>query len=221
MTIKITKWTVDKQEGTGGSSGHFSAFSAGFWGGQTARSADFSSVSAAVVLGPNLNAALDQVFHVPLDQVQMLLDVVEMLNGFVRPQTAGVPLVLGRADLFHRLLEVVSAEIKETDSCYKQLKVHVIPISGASKPGPQVLWSSRVFHPTRQKTLSPGLPLSLVSVLCLVVWKTWTGFLIPLLLFVLLSFTLLNLQQKAEKQPFKVLPETHIESIHVGKHKVL
>ena len=28
--MKITKWTVDKQEGMGGSSGHFMAFSAGF-----------------------------------------------------------------------------------------------------------------------------------------------------------------------------------------------
>lgn len=97
----------------------------------------FSGCSACT--GPNLSAALDQVFHVPLDHVQMLLDVVEMLNGFVRPQTAGVPLVLGGADLFHRLMEVVSAENKETDSCYKQLKVHIIPSSGASKPGPQGL----------------------------------------------------------------------------------
>lgn len=78
--------------------------------------------------------------HVPLDHVQVLLDVVEMLNGFVRPQAAGVPLVLGRADLFHRLVEVVSAEIEEKkDSCYKQLKVHITPTSGTSKAGPQRL----------------------------------------------------------------------------------
>lgn len=142
----------------------------------------------------------------------MLLEVVEMLNGFVRPQTAGVPLVLGRADLFHRLMEVVSAEIKETDSCYKQLKVHNIPIPGAPK-GVEGLESSRVFHPTRKHFhLGSG-----VSGFCLVGWKTRSGFLIPLLLFVLVSFTLLNLQWKAEKQPLKVLPETHIKSIHVGK----
>lgn len=98
---------MDKQEGAGGGSGHFTAFSAGFWGGQRARSADLSSVSGC---GPNLSAALDQVLHVLLQHVQMLLDAVEMLNGFVRPQTACVPLVLGRSDLFHRLVKVASAE---------------------------------------------------------------------------------------------------------------
>lgn len=45
--------------------------------------------------------------------------------------------------------------------------------------------------------------------------------LIPLMLFILSSFTLLNLQWKAEKQTFKVFPETHIKSIDVGKHNVL
>lgn len=30
MTMKIAKWTVDKQEGMGGTSGHFTIFSAGF-----------------------------------------------------------------------------------------------------------------------------------------------------------------------------------------------
>lgn len=37
MTMKTRKWTVDKQEGEGGSSGHFTAFSAGFWGGERER----------------------------------------------------------------------------------------------------------------------------------------------------------------------------------------
>lgn len=50
MMMKIMKWTVDKQEGTGGSSGHFTTFSAGFWGGQRAWSADFWSVPVAVLL---------------------------------------------------------------------------------------------------------------------------------------------------------------------------
>lgn len=48
--MKIMKWTVDKQEGMDGSSGHFIAFSAGFWGGQRARSADFWSVPVADLL---------------------------------------------------------------------------------------------------------------------------------------------------------------------------
>lgn len=50
MTMKIMKWTVDKQEGRGGSSGHLKAFSAGFWGGQRAGSARFWSISASLRL---------------------------------------------------------------------------------------------------------------------------------------------------------------------------
>lgn len=45
--------------------------------------------------------------------MQVLLDVVEVLDGLVGSQAAGVPpLVLGRADLFQRLVERVSEKNK-------------------------------------------------------------------------------------------------------------
>lgn len=119
--------------------------------GQGARSADLSSVSGCRARrAPNLSAALDQVLHVPLHHVQMLLDVVEMLNGFVRPQTARVPLVLGRSDLFHRVVEIASAETTTTkklvrctylssvsglELCQK-LKAFTVSTWGVSKSSP-------------------------------------------------------------------------------------
>lgn len=63
---------------------------------------------------PNLSAALNQVLHVPFDRVQVLLDVVEVLHGLVRAHAAPRALVLGRADLFHRLVKGVPAATKET-----------------------------------------------------------------------------------------------------------
>lgn len=58
---------------------------------------------------PDLSAALDQVLHVPLDQVKMLLDVVEVLDGLIRPHAArrALLVLLRRADLLQGLVEGV------------------------------------------------------------------------------------------------------------------
>jgi len=55
-------------------------------------------------------AALHQVLHVPLDGMQVLLDVVEVLRRLVGPGPAAGPahhrpLVLGRRQLLQRLVE--------------------------------------------------------------------------------------------------------------------
>lgn len=68
---------------------------------------------------PDLSAALDQVLHVPLDQVKMLLDVVEVLDGLVRPHAARRALLLvllRRADLLQRLVEGVPAATEQNVS---------------------------------------------------------------------------------------------------------
>lgn len=65
---------------------------------------------------PDLSAALDQVLHVPLHQVKMLLDVVEVLDGLVRPHAtrrALLLVLLRRADLLQRLVEGVPAATEQ------------------------------------------------------------------------------------------------------------
>lgn len=120
--MKTAKWTVDKQEGMGGTSGHFTTFSAGFCVRENKRELGqlrFWSVSLTVLsvrpdaLDPNLSTTLNQVLHVPFDRVQVFLDVVEVLDGLVRSHTACVTLVLDRADLFQGLGKGVSAATKE------------------------------------------------------------------------------------------------------------
>lgn len=61
---------------------------------------------------PYLRVPLDQLIHVPFDRVQVLLDVVEVLNGLVGSDAAGVALVLGRADLLQGLVKGGSAGTK-------------------------------------------------------------------------------------------------------------
>lgn len=117
--MKITKWTVDKQEGIGGTSGHFTTFSAGFCLGKELSQPCCDTFllavnSEAVLSDPNLSATLDQVLHVPFDHVQMLLDVVEVLHSLVCSHAACVALVLGWADLFQGLVKGVPAVPKRT-----------------------------------------------------------------------------------------------------------
>ncbi len=114
--MKIAKWTVDKQEGMGGTSGHFITFSAGFC---ARKHKEESSVCWILIWftncykrsAPYLSVTLDQVLHVPFDCVQMFLDVVEVLNGLIRSHSC-VTLDRGWADLFQRVMKGVSAETK-------------------------------------------------------------------------------------------------------------
>ena len=62
---------------------------------------------------PHLSIALDQVLHVSLDRVQVLLDVVEVLNGLVGSHAARVTLLLDWSDLFQGLVKGVSATTKK------------------------------------------------------------------------------------------------------------
>lgn len=65
-------------------------------------------------LNPDLGTALDQVLHVPLDHVKMLLDVTEVLDGLVVSHADRCALLLRRADLLQRLLEGVPAETEQS-----------------------------------------------------------------------------------------------------------